>query len=308
MNQYIDISRIEFVITNACTGKCKHCSNGEQTERGSSINADVAADVVRRIAERFNVQSVMTFGGEPLLYPDTVCQIHSSARGCGIPTRQIITNGSFSRDRSRIDHVAKALCNAGITDVLLSVDAFHQEFLPLDYVMYFAESLLKYNVPSLRVHPAWLAGEDYSNKENEETKRLLAVFSEMGISASDGNAAVNFPEYFPSTETIDFTIPCGEMEYTAPLDDVGSLSIRPNGDVELCSISIGNIYATDILQIIDDYDPYVIPAANAVLTGGVSELVSFAESQGVIIDTNGCYSVCAVCRKAMTALALLPSP
>lgn len=44
----------------------------------------------------------MTFGGEPLLYPETVCKIHKAARETGIAKRSVITNGFFSRDRGRI--------------------------------------------------------------------------------------------------------------------------------------------------------------------------------------------------------------
>lgn len=34
----------------------------------------------------------MTFGGEPLLYPEVVCKIHKAAEEMGIPERTIITN------------------------------------------------------------------------------------------------------------------------------------------------------------------------------------------------------------------------
>jgi hypothetical protein len=37
MNRYIDLNRIEFVITDACSGRCKHCSNGEHPRGGGSI-------------------------------------------------------------------------------------------------------------------------------------------------------------------------------------------------------------------------------------------------------------------------------
>ena len=39
----------------------------------------------------------MTFGGEPLLYPETVCKIHSAAKEMNIPKRELITNGYFSK-------------------------------------------------------------------------------------------------------------------------------------------------------------------------------------------------------------------
>ncbi len=71
---YIDLNRIEFVITNACIGKCKHCSAGEHISSGGVVNADAAINAIKWLAERFKIKSVMTFGGEPLLYAETVCK------------------------------------------------------------------------------------------------------------------------------------------------------------------------------------------------------------------------------------------
>ena len=71
MNRYLkNLRKIEFVITNACTGRCKHCSEGEHAARGEHIEPRVAADAVRRIAAKYDIKTVMTFGGEPLLYPE----------------------------------------------------------------------------------------------------------------------------------------------------------------------------------------------------------------------------------------------
>lgn len=58
--------------------------------------------MVRKVASKHAIKSVMTFGGEPLLYPDDVCMIHSAARDAGIAVRQLITNGFFSRDEAKI--------------------------------------------------------------------------------------------------------------------------------------------------------------------------------------------------------------
>jgi len=159
MNCYINLNRIEFTITDACSGRCKHCSNGERTSNGESINADAAVSAIKQLTDRFKIKSVMTFGGEPLLFAKTINKIHATARDCGIPKRQLITNGFFSKDEIKIDEAAKALCVSGVNDVLLSVDVFHQEFIPIEPVMYFAEMLLKHKAPSLRVQPAWVVRE-----------------------------------------------------------------------------------------------------------------------------------------------------
>ena len=118
---------------------------------------------------------------------ETVCKIHAAARECAIPNRQLITNGFFSRDSREIDRAAEALCASGVNDVLLSVDAFHQEYIPLEHVLEFADSLLRHAVPSLRVQPAWLVNEAHDNPYNNETKRILKIFTDKGIRANEGN-------------------------------------------------------------------------------------------------------------------------
>ena len=75
----IDVKRIEFIVTNACSGKCKHCSAVVSDTASGSVDVDTAAKVIRQLTGKYAVESMMTFGGEPLLYADTVCKIHSTA-------------------------------------------------------------------------------------------------------------------------------------------------------------------------------------------------------------------------------------
>jgi hypothetical protein len=250
----------------------------------------------------------MTFGGEPLLYPDTVCRIHTVARDCGVPAMQLITNGFFSNDEKRIDEVAQSLCLSGINDILLSVDVFHQEYIPLEPVMQFAEALLRHEITSLRVQPAWVVNEKNDNPYNSDTRNLLKLFTDKGICVNEGNnifpsgnALKNLSEYFAPPGDFDISMPCGFAPYTTRLDEIDCISISPNGDIDLCSITIGNIYAADILNIIDDYDPFMNLISKAVLDGGVTELLQYAKSQGISVDINDCRSACGVCRKVMAA-------
>ncbi|MDR2547527.1 MAG: radical SAM protein [Lachnospiraceae bacterium] len=308
MNRYIKLNRIEFVITDACSGKCKHCSNGERSGN-DGVDADAAVNAVKRLAERFAIESLMTFGGEPLLFADTVYKIHAAACDCSIPKRDLITNGFFTKDERRINEVAQTLVTSGVNDIGISVDVFHQEYIPLEPVMIFAEALLKYEIPSLSVQPAWVVNENAENPYNAETKRLLKLFNDKGIQTNEGNnifpsgnALKHLGEYFTTPGNVDLSLPCGSMPYTERLDEVSSFGINPNGDVNLCSITIGNIYKTDVLDIVDRYDPYSIPAWQAMLNGGVPELLRYAESQNLDVDISDCRSACGVCRKIMTAL------
>ena len=247
MNPYLkNLSRIEFVVTMACTGKCKHCSQGDHTST-ENIDKTLARDMVRKIASEYNITSVMTFGGEPLLFPDIVCEIHKTATDMNIPHRQLITNGYFSKDTAKIKAVANMLYESGINDILLSVDAFHQETIPLDTVKVFAEAVLETGIP-LRVQPAWLVSADDDNPYNTLTRKILAEFYDMGISANEGN--VIFPAGNALKYLGDYLKPMDDNEnpYWEDPADIRAICLSANGDI------LGsNIYQKDISKILADY-------------------------------------------------------
>lgn len=249
MNKYLkNLNRIEFVVTMACTGKCKHCSQGEH-KSSDSIDKILAADAVRKIASEYKIDSVMTFGGEPLLCVDTVCKIHKTAMEINIPHRQLITNGYFSKDKAKIKTVVERLAECGVNDILLSVDAFHQETIPLDIVKTFAEEVLKADIP-IRVQPAWLINENDNNPYNTKTKEILTEFLVLGISANEGN--VIFPAGNALKYLGDYLKPIAENEnpYWEDPDDVRAICFSANGDI------LGsNIYKKDIDEILASYKP-----------------------------------------------------
>jgi hypothetical protein len=102
----------------------------------------------------------MTFGGEPLLHPEAVFCAASTAKACGVPKRQVITSGYFTADEGKMEETARRLSESGVNDLLLSVDAFHQEFIPLEVPVFFSRALKKYGVP-VRTQPAWLARQTW---------------------------------------------------------------------------------------------------------------------------------------------------
>lgn len=250
MNPYIqNLNRIEFLITLACTGRCKHCSEGEHVTNGVYIDSDAAVQVVNKLCTEYNMESLMTFGGEPLLYPDVVCKIHAAAREMNIPKRQLITNGFFSKDEDIIKITAMRLAQCGVNDILLSVDAFHQEFIPLKPVKDFANAIQVVGI-SLRAHPAWLVNKNTENPYNQRTHEILKQFKSMGITASegnniipDGNAIKYLSEYYDLNQK--YISPYAENPR-----DVRSICISPNGDV-----LGGNIYQSEITDIIKKYVP-----------------------------------------------------
>lgn len=247
MNPYLkNLNKIEFVVTYACTGRCKHCSEGDHTNCGEHIDPQIAADAVRRIAAEYDIKTVMTFGGEPLLYTDAVYAIMIAATELNIPKRQVITNGYFSKNADNIREVAERLAACGVNDLLLSVDAFHQETIPLDVVKQFAADAKACGIP-IRLQPAWLRSAVDDNPYNRKTQEILDSFKDMGIPTNEGN--IIFPEGNALKYLAEyFTDKLPENPYVEDPRDVRCVSFSPNGDV-----LSGNVYRNDIMEIIKDY-------------------------------------------------------
>lgn len=249
MNPYLkNLNKIEFVVTYACTGRCKHCSEGDHTSCGEHIDPQIAADAVRKIGLEYDIKTVMTFGGEPLLYADAVYEIMNAAKELSIPKRQVITNGYFSKNADQIREVAVRLAECGVNDLLLSVDAFHQETIPLETVRVFAIEAKKNGIP-IRLQPAWLVSPTDDNPYNRKTRQILNGFSDLEIPENDGN--VIFPEGNAMKYLAEyFTDELPENPYAEDPCNVRCVSFSPNGDV-LC----GNVYESDIMELIKDYAP-----------------------------------------------------
>lgn len=250
MNEYVkNLNRIEFFITMECTGKCKHCSEGEHKNHKGHIDTELAVKSIRDICKKYKIDSLMTFGGESLIYPEVVCAIHKTATEMGIEKRQLITNGFFSNKKERIEEVVQRLEESGVNRLLLSVDAFHQETIPLEPVKYFAECVTKSKM-NIKLSPAWLVSENDNNPYNLQTREILKAFEYLNISVGSGNVI------FPSGNALKYL---GEYfdrskEYFSPYDEdpsnIKSISFSPNGDV-----LNGNAYKKDILNILETYQP-----------------------------------------------------
>ena len=172
----------------------------------------------------------------------------TAARELNVPRRQVITNGYFSKNTDKIREVAARLADCGVNDLLLSVDAFHQETIPLEVVKTFAREAQSAGIP-LRLSPAWLVSPDHDNPYNRRTREILEKFTPMGIPVGSGN--VIFPEgnalrYLAAY----FTDVRPENPYIEDPADLRCVSFSANGDV-----LGGNIHCREITALLREYHP-----------------------------------------------------
>jgi hypothetical protein len=266
------------------------------------INKSLAVRIVRKVGEKYKPESIMTFGGEPLLFPEIVCAIHEEAMNVGIPYREVITNAYWSKDSKRTEKIAKNLAKSGVNNIYISVDAFHQEQIPLNIVRKTAESCLKEGIENIVWNPCWVVSEDDNNQYNQKTKSILKGLGDLPIKKSeedivepDGLALINLKEFLPPKEKFPQG-KCGDMPYTNPLDSIKNICVEPDGRIAVCNdFHIGNAFETDIIDLIENYDPFGIPEMKAIIENGMEGLVNLAKAKGIEPAPEGYYSICHMC-------------
>jgi sulfatase maturation enzyme AslB (radical SAM superfamily) len=303
MNEYVKINRVEYMITHLCSSKCIHCFIADETPREPKhIDTTLAVQILRDVGQQYPLESVMTFGGEPLLYPKVVYAIHREATRLGIPSRQVITNGYWSKDPQKTREIAQSLAQAGVNNIAFSVDAFHQEHVPLEQVKLTASALVDAGIPKMVWNPCWLVSEDDDNEYNRTTRAILEELREFPIKSSEGNvmepngkARIHLKDYFHK----GFTWPhdsCQDIPYMDRVDNIRSICVEPNGDIPLCpAFMLGNAAQQNILDMLEHYDPYADPKMAWIMEKGIEGVMQKAQTSGIELNEEGYYSICDLC-------------
>lgn len=306
-----DLRRLEFIVTKNCPGRCRHCS--VVTPPGYSDRSFVCLDGVleatRFLLDRHPVTSVMAFGGEPLLFPDVTARILALCAEAKVAERQLITSGFFSQNESLVDSTARVIVEAGVTEILLSVDAFHQEHIRLEDVERFLLAVLGQGFGNLALHPSWVVSEDADNEYNRETRRIVEKLADHGVRVSAGNrillsgkAKANLAHYY-DTDRSAFARPCGAIEHTNAIDRIEILRFLPNGNVNLCrGVVVGNVCDRSMSEIVETYDPIADEALSTLLESGVLALYDQVRQQDGGIDLEAYHNPCDLCAACLESL------
>lgn len=306
----IRLERLEFMVTYRCSSRCDHCSVFSEARRDAPDHLEIekAEEIINASCDAFPVRSLMAFGGEPLIYPEYACALFRLASKRGVETRQIITNGYWSRDKKRIDDIAMMLADSGVNDILVSIDCFHEKYLDYSMVEYSLEGL-KTSVPArLQLHPVWVRGKEDDNAYNEKTKEVLARFAEADVPEGPGNALfpagralTNLADYLPA-KTTSFTGTCKDQPYADPPNDVRTLCIEPDGSVVACG-AIGNINGQSMEEILARYDFRKNIVHAAMVEKGSQGLYSLARENGIALRADGYFSLCELCNDLSAKLS-----
>ena len=244
----------------------------------------------------YNITSIMTFGGEPLLYPEITCRIHKKAYELNIPSRQIITNAYWTKDINKIERTVRMLKESYVNNICISVDAFHQKYLPFDHVKETVKKFIEQKFDIIKLNPCWIDCPEGDNEYDDKTRKIINEISELGIGTTEGNimspngnSITNFPDNFKRKLNF-FGMNCTDIPYSDYPNNIESICL--NSD---CSVSICNGEKYTVPDFIYNYDPYKEKGLASVISGGIDLLIEEAKKENVLCDPRGYFSLCALC-------------
>ena len=278
------INFLSFLISYKCTNECKHCALlASPNQDEIKMEFGDLKRYLEDITSNYIVQEVGFFGGEPLLNFDLLVSFIEEVKKYNIPNIGLPTNGYWGKNESTAKNYTIKLKKAGLNSIGFSVDAFHQEFIPLDDVKKAVRACHNAGIEIIYLISQNLGGTEAKNIFNEKTKEITESLSDefdyCQLISSDlqvrGRAVNQLSQYFsmetiPSDKCLIFKLPM--------------FMIDPNGWVfhQLChGITIGNAKKKSLSEIISEFSYRKHPIiGNVVAKGGPKNLLDIAIEKG----------------------------
>ncbi|KPJ73591.1 hypothetical protein AMJ52_03485 [candidate division TA06 bacterium DG_78] len=234
------------------------------------------------------IQSLTIHGGEPFLYFEELHNYLRKAKELNILQRWVITNGYWAETRTVAEEKLSTLKEFGLTCITFSVDAFHQEYIPLDIVKTALVAATQLDFDTIAVDSYYIVSKDYDNAYNKITTKIIdnlnglpeVHFFQYPISF-EGRAA----DYLTEDMQLQTEIPSGRCQLPRWLGgdckNPHTVEIDCEGNVTLCpGICIGNAKEKSITEVLENYDYRDHPIMRIVVEEGPIGLLQLAVGKG----------------------------
>jgi hypothetical protein len=264
-------------------------------------------------AKALGTEIVCITGGEPMLYPHLVEEIVSESNRLSISETWLFTNGFWANNSSRTRTITENLKKQGLTKVFLSVDDFHQRYVPIEFIKNTIDASLKSDL-EVCIDARFIGQPDEDNRYNSATRSLLeslgSLLSSIEVTRAQplfvGRAAESLSRYVkkkPVSEILDEKCPGAWPGGTlkSPL----GVDVDESGFVTICpGLSIGNTYATSLREMLENYDYQERAIIAALSDNGMKGLLNLASKNGFVPEEAyiDCCHLCYENRKFLRGL------
>jgi MoaA/NifB/PqqE/SkfB family radical SAM enzyme len=248
-----------LMLTYRCNAACRFCYYCCGPTAGGLMPVETAIAAwmsLRRLAGEG--AKVHLTGGEPFLVFERLLAICEAARAAGLGGADYVeTNAGWVTDESEAQHRLKALNAAGLKQLKISWDAFHEEFVPVEKVRFLYRAACEI-FGHERVSVRWAKHLEHPSgiRAMDEADRLAVLAAAMADDAGrfTGRAA----------ETLAPLVAAKTVQYLAGLNcrqailGAKGVHIDPYGNVfsgQCSGMAVGNVNTETFETIWIRFDP-----------------------------------------------------
>lgn len=147
------LSTLVLSTTYKCTIECDFCGLSCNPRRTERMSLSFMQSMIRQYASLGFGRHVTFTGGEPFVLGRDLLSAIECATELGFTSR-IVTNGFWGRTPEHAKEVLKRSIAAGLTELNVSVDDFHQAFVPIQNVKNIHDMCVELDMSVLIAHKA----------------------------------------------------------------------------------------------------------------------------------------------------------
>lgn len=287
-----------IIMNYVCTAACRHCMFASAPDCPKEYVSAEMAERLAAILEEAGTSSVHIGGGEPFMNFRALCTLIEALNRHGVGVDYIETNAFWCSDEDFVRERLERLKALGVTTIMVSVDPFHIEYVPLERPIRLCQLMnecgFDYFIWQERYLRKMIRFDRTKTYTKEELQKALGkryitdTASEYGL-GMNGRALAIAGEIYESrpVEELAISSPCSSLLDVCHchLDLYGN--IVPSGCPGLAAD------ARDYLEETIPAEKY--PVMARLLSGGTKALYEYALEKGFVPAEEGYPTRCAFC-------------
>lgn len=138
-------SNIGIVITRKCNAKCRICCFECSPSREEIIDVDAVEKFIESSRDEKRIETISFSGGEATLHMEVLKKLVSKAIEAD-KSVTLLTNASWANTMESAASMIKQLRGFGISQIGISYDEFHQEYIDVENVRNYVSAMKRNNM------------------------------------------------------------------------------------------------------------------------------------------------------------------
>lgn len=310
----MELLGLNIVINHSCNIDCAHCFYSCAPNSKGTMEIGELKEYVKTITKDNKLVWLgLGCGGEVFLEYETMLEAAKEIKAITPVEMLVMTNAFWAVSPERARERVEPLNEVKVDTIWLSLDAFHQKYVPCERVIHAVNASLDAGISSVCVTSEYFIGVDDDNEYNRETKKLLGELREAlgeraGLVKYDqytvipgGRSSEMFFTYMEEMKKkgASFGVPRGRCKGTTfwgkNIKSPYGIEIFHDGTVGLCpGMAMANLKEVSLKELLEHWDYKTNPIITAIAKEGPAGLIPLAENRGYSLRTDY-YNECHLC-------------